>query len=75
MCDEIMKSEGESEDRGYDADRQGAINGSPPATMNTGVADQDEKTDAEEKLGDTGKVEEPRVRENRHSCEALEGLV
>ena len=43
--------------------------------MNTGVAYQDKETDAEEKLGDTGKVEEPRASENRHSCEALEALV
>lgn len=43
--------------------------------MNAGIADQDEETDAEEKLGDTGKVEGPRIREDRHSCEVLGGLV
>ena len=39
--------------------------------MNAGVADEDEETDTEEKLGDSGEVKRSRVREDRHGCERL----
>ena len=39
--------------------------------MNAGVADEDEETDAEEELGDAGKVERSGVREDRHGGEVL----
>ena len=39
--------------------------------MNAGVADEDEETDSEEKLGDSGEVKRSGVREDRHGCERL----
>lgn len=39
--------------------------------MNAGIANKDEETDAEEKLGDPGEVERSRVREDRHDGEEL----
>ena len=39
--------------------------------MDARVADEDEETDSEEKLGDAGEVERSRVREDRHGGEQL----
>ena len=36
--------------------------------MSARIADEDEKTDAKEELGDSGEVEGSRVREERHDC-------
>lgn len=63
-----MKSESECEDGCYDADGEGTIDGGPPAAMNARVADQDEKTEANDKLGNSGPVERSGIRKDRHSC-------
>lgn len=73
MCDEVVQGESKSEDGGYDTDGEGAIDGGPPAAMNTGVANEDEEADAEEKLGDTSEVEGSRIREDRHGGNDLRG--
>lgn len=61
MCDEIVQGESEGEDGSYDADGKGAIDGGPPAAMDTGVADEDQETSTEEKLGNSGEIERSRV--------------
>ena len=39
VCDEAVQGEGEGEDGGDDADGEGAVDGSPPAAVDAGVAD------------------------------------
>ena len=73
MCDEIVQGEGEGEDGSYDADGEGAVDGGPPAAMSTGVADEDQETGTEEKLGDSGEIERSWVREERHGCREVWG--
>ena len=68
MCDEIVQGEGEGEDGSYDADGERAIDGGPPAAMNAGVADENQETGTEEKLGNSGEIERSRVREKGHGC-------
>ena len=73
MCDEVVQGESEGEDGSYDADGEGAIDGGPPATVNARIADENEETDAEEKLRNSGEVERSRIGEDRHGCCKYEG--
>ena len=66
MGDDGMESEREGEDGSDDADGEGSIDRGPPTAMNTGVADEDEETDTEEELGNSGEVQASRTREKRH---------
>lgn len=66
--DEVVQSEGEGEDGGYDADGEGPVDGGPPAAVDAGVADEDEETGAEEELGDPGEVERSWIGEDGHGC-------
>ena len=56
LCDEVVQGKSEGKDGGYNADGEGAIDRGPPAAMNARIADENEETSAEEKLGNAGEV-------------------
>lgn len=53
-----MDGNGESEDGGYDADGEGAVDAGPPGAMGAIVADEHEEEDAEDQLDDAANVED-----------------